>query len=104
MGDGNLDVRGSIRLSEARGPLLAAKMSNAESVAPTVREAPLSKRGARTPQRKGWSPQTASNVIARIAALEGRSLRSIANGRGRIRTGRNIAAPARFISGESPRP
>jgi DNA invertase Pin-like site-specific DNA recombinase len=79
-------VLGNPRLSEAREPLLAAKKANADAfaklVAPIVREAQgagattlralatvLDARGVRTPQGKGWSAQTVSNVLARIAAL-----------------------------------
>jgi hypothetical protein len=79
-------VLGNPRLSEARGPLIAAKRANADAfakmVAPIVREeqgagattlralaGALDARGVRTPQGKGWSAQTVSNVLARIEAL-----------------------------------
>jgi DNA invertase Pin-like site-specific DNA recombinase len=76
---------GNPRLSEARGPLIAAKKAEAarfaESVAPTIREiqgagcktlraiaGALEARGVRTPQGKKWSAMMVSNVLTRLAS------------------------------------
>jgi DNA invertase Pin-like site-specific DNA recombinase len=77
---------GNPRLSEARGPMLAARKAKADAfaglVAPVIAEVraagcktlrdigkALDARGVRTPQGKGWSPQVVSDVIKRVEAL-----------------------------------
>ena len=78
-------ILGNPRLSEARGPLIAAKKAAAASFAASVegviREAQgagakslravasaLEARGVRTPQGKAWSPQMVANVLKRLPA------------------------------------